>query len=64
MADAVKALGVMKDEVFSAAAEVVKAMNDHRPQKEIKELKKACTTKINVYNDNVAKDYYRREGRC
>ena len=60
MADAVKTLNVMRDEVYACASEVVKAMNDHRPQKEIKELKKACTAAVNQYNDHVAQDYYRK----
>ena len=60
MADVVKSLNTMKDEVYARASEVVKAMNDHRPQKEVKELKKACTTAVNTYNDHVAQEYYRK----
>ena len=55
-----KALKVMYDEAFTAAVAVVNAMNDHRPEKEVKALKKACKMKCDTYNANLAKAYYRK----
>lgn len=54
-----KTLNTMYGEAVAAAADVVAAMNEHKNQKEIKELKKTCTTKTNLYNSHLADEYYR-----
>ena len=51
-------IAILRAEADNAAAEVVKAMNEHRSKKEIDKLKKTCTEKKDAYNNAIAKRYY------
>ena len=54
-----RVLKVLHEDAAKAAAEVVKAMNDRKSQREIKALKKACSEKVNTYNLHKADEFYR-----
>ena len=55
-----KTLKTMYNEVIANANAVVVAMNEHKPQKEVKALKKVCKESVDLYNDRLAKAYYIR----
>lgn len=55
-----KTLSVMHDDAVKAATAVVNAINNHEPQKAVKTLKKACKDAVDLYNDHLARAYYRR----
>ena len=55
-----KTLKVMYTDATNAAVAVVNAMNEGKTPKEIKELKKACTAAVDLYNKNLADEYYRQ----
>lgn len=59
MTNAEKSLSVMYAEVTVAADNVVAAINNGSTQKEIKALKKVLKSAVDVYNENLAKEYYR-----
>lgn len=53
-----RAFAILRAEADNAAANVATAMNDHRTEAEIKDLKKVCKTKTDMHNAAVEKKYY------
>lgn len=54
-----RAIAILRAEADNAATNVAEALNEGRTDAEVKDLKKTCKTKVDMYNSAIEKNYYR-----